>query len=111
MNPEDIAKFLTEDPDVFFEGWEELGIKDPGLKDPISAIMSKATKMAGEMLTDKLTLVMDPEDPGFAQRVVVTACGIIDKLHELINSKIIHYKDEKAIEEFIMGAVESAIWS
>jgi hypothetical protein len=27
-----IAKMLTEDPDIFNEGWEELGIADPGLE-------------------------------------------------------------------------------
>lgn len=29
INPDDIAKRITEDPDVFVEGWDELGIQDP----------------------------------------------------------------------------------
>lgn len=32
MNPEDIARLLTEDPDIFNENWDELGIRDPGFK-------------------------------------------------------------------------------
>lgn len=31
MDPKDIARLITEDPDVFNEDWEELGIEDPGL--------------------------------------------------------------------------------
>jgi len=30
MNPEDIARMITEDPDILNEDWEELGIEDPG---------------------------------------------------------------------------------
>ena len=29
-----ISKFITGDPDIFNEGWEELGIQDPGFEDP-----------------------------------------------------------------------------
>jgi len=29
MNPKDIARLITEDPDIFNEDWEELGIEDP----------------------------------------------------------------------------------
>jgi len=32
MDPKDIARFITEDPDILNEGWEELGIEDPGFK-------------------------------------------------------------------------------
>jgi hypothetical protein len=31
INPKFIAKLITEDPDVFNEGWEELGIEDPNI--------------------------------------------------------------------------------
>lgn len=34
VDPEKIAKMITEDPDVFNEGWEELGIQDPGFEEP-----------------------------------------------------------------------------
>jgi len=29
MNPKDIARMITEDPDLLNEDWEELGIEDP----------------------------------------------------------------------------------
>ncbi len=32
VNPEDVAKLITEDPDLFNEGaWEDMGFVDPGL--------------------------------------------------------------------------------
>jgi hypothetical protein len=41
MNPEEIAKRITEDPDVLDEGWEELGIEDPGFEEEPSALDSE----------------------------------------------------------------------
>lgn len=34
INPEDISKMITDDPDILNEGWEELGIEDPNFQEP-----------------------------------------------------------------------------
>jgi|GEM_PF-5192974 len=51
MNPKDIARMITEDPDVLNEDWEELGIEDPGLgKQPDARIYHKAFLWAGSFI-------------------------------------------------------------
>ena len=43
INPDEIAKFLTDDPDVFNEGWDELGIAEPNFaKSEIRLVLERA---------------------------------------------------------------------
>ena len=53
MSPREIARFITDDPDIFSEGWEEVDIEDPGLEDPVENALERAQETCWAMLMDK----------------------------------------------------------
>jgi len=102
MEPKDIARFITDDPDVFLEGWEELGIKDPGLEDPVVDALDRADEMCWAMLSDKSDRSYD-ELQSIHRKIMA-------QLKELIEKNLIHHRDYQDIEKFIANAVEEEIW-
>jgi len=112
MNPEDIARYITDDPDVFSEGWEELGIEDPGLEDPIDSEIDSAIRRAEDacwaMLKDKSeNLGLDKSELELKRIYSRITCEVASLLH----SGTIHHRNYQDIEKFIANAVEEAIWS
>ena len=102
MNPEEIARFITGDPDVFMEGWEELGIADPDLEDPVEDALERADDACWAMLTDKM------DRPAEEMRAIHKR--IMSQLKELIDQNLIHHRDYQDIEKFVANAVEEALW-
>lgn len=52
INPKDVAKLITEDPDLFNEGWDELGIQDPTAgESQIVRTLKAGIKKYNELLT------------------------------------------------------------
>jgi hypothetical protein len=105
MDPKDIAKFITDDPDVIDEGrWEdELGIADPHLEDPVNETIKRARETCWRMLKDKMG--------GSADELMEIHTKIMSQLMELINKNIISYRDWQDIEQFIANEIETVLWN
>ena len=102
MSPREIARFITDDPDIFSEGWEEVDIEDPGLADPVEDALERAQEACWAMLTDKMDR---PEE-----ELQEVHKRIMAQLSELIDKNLIHHRNYQDIEKFIANAVEEAVW-
>ena len=73
MTPEDIqkiTKLITEDPDIFNEGWEELGIEDPNIKGPKDPQSYPSEVEEVEDVEDVPWVIkIDPDNPGYIDGV------------------------------------------
>lgn len=112
MDPREIAKMITDHPDVLNEDWEELGIADPGLEDPISDEIENAIRRAEDacwaMLKDKSeNLGLDKTDLEL-KRIY---SSIMSEIASLLHKGTIHYRSYEEVEKFIANAVEEAIWN
>ena len=103
MSPREIARFITDDPDIFSEGWEEVDIEDPDLADPVEDALERAQETCWAMLMDKTDRPKE-ELEEIHDRIMV-------QLVDLMKRNLIHHRDYQDIEKFLATAVEEAIWS
>jgi hypothetical protein len=109
MDPREIARMITDHPDILNEDWKELGIADPGIEDPIKDAIDRWSDAVYAMLEDKLQNLFGGEpDREFIQK---THDEIISELSTLLNKGVIHYKNSEDIEKMLLNAVETAIWN
>lgn len=112
MDPREIARMITDHPDILSEDWEELGIADPGIEDLVeeetNAAIRRAEDACWAMLKDKSENFGLGKSDLELKRIY---SPIMMELASLLKNGTIHYRSYEEIEKFIANAVEEAIWN